>query len=140
MPIRMMPVAHPDHPLHALGRELSLRDLRKHRHLVVRDTSSRRDSRTGTVEVAQRWTVSNMATSIDAACKGHGFAWLPVDKIRDELAAGILKPLSLRGGNLRELQLYLIFGSEDSPGPGVTRLVEIIRQQMRLGCGTSALL
>ena len=138
MPVRMMPVAHPEHPLHKLGRELTLRDLRKHRHLIVRDTSSRRDSKTGTVEVAQRWTVSNMVTSIGAACRGYGFAWLPVDKIRDELASGILKPLPLRGGNQREAQLYLIFADQDAPGPGVIRLAEIIREQMAHSCQTAS--
>lgn len=134
-PVKMIPVAHPGHPLHQLGRELNLRDLRKHRHLVVRDTASTRDSRVGTVEVAQRWTVSNMVTSIAAAAKGHGFAWLPVDKVRDELADGRLKPLPLRGGNQRELPLYLIFADEHAPGPGVRRLAELIREQIVQVCG-----
>src|ERR1700722_20680909 len=38
--LRFIPAAHPDHPLHRLGRELTLQDLRKHRHLVIRDTGS----------------------------------------------------------------------------------------------------
>src|SRR5690606_14574872 len=43
MPVRFVPVAHPGHALHQLGRPLAPRDLRKHRHLVVRDTGTRRD-------------------------------------------------------------------------------------------------
>ena len=132
--VRIIPVAHPDHPLHQIGRELTIRDLRQHRHLVVRDSSSQRDKQTTTVEVAQRWTVTNMATSIGAACRGYGFAWLPEEKIRQELADGILKPLPLRGGSERYLQMYLIFADRDSPGPGATRLAEIIRAQMELTC------
>ena len=139
MPAKLIPVAHPDHPLHRFGRELNLRDLRKHRHLVVRDTASTRDSRTGTVEVAQRWTVSNMVTSIAAAARGYGFAWLPVDKMREEMADGRLKPLPLRGGKQREAPLYLIFADEHAPGPGVRRLAELIREQAGQQCaGASA--
>src|SRR5690606_31505754 len=70
MPIRFIPVAHPDHPLHRLGRPLTARDLRKHRHLVVRDTSAQRDKTALNVNSEIRWTVSNMATSIGAACRG----------------------------------------------------------------------
>lgn len=73
-------VAHPDHPLHQLGRDVTPRDLRKYRHLVVRDSGSRRTKDVQTVEVAQRWTVTNMATSIGAAIRGYGFAWLPQDR------------------------------------------------------------
>lgn len=134
VPVRMVPVAHPEHPLHLLGRELTMRDLRKHRHLVVRDSASTRDSRVASVEVAQRWTVSNMVTSIGAAARGHGFAWLPVDKMRDELADGRLKPLPLRGGSQREVPLYLILADE-APGPGVRRLADIIRGGLEQACG-----
>jgi len=129
-PARVIPVAHPDHPLHQLGREVTLRDLRQHRHLVVRDTASQRNSRTLTVEVAQRWTVTNMSTSIGAACRGYGFAWLSEEKIRAELDEGILKPLPLREGSERSVPLYLIFADRESPGPGVLRLAEIIREQV----------
>ena len=40
MPLRFIAAAHPDHPLHRLGRELTLQDLRKYRHLVIRDSGS----------------------------------------------------------------------------------------------------
>lgn len=129
-PVRIIPVAHPEHPLHQLGRELTLRDLRQHRHLVVRDSGSQRTSRTVTVEVAQRWTVSNMSTSIGAACRGYGFAWLPEEKIRSELAEGSLKLLPLRGGNKRNASMYLTFADRDITGPGAQRLAEIIRQRL----------
>ena len=59
MAVRFIPVAHPDHPLHRLGKPLTARDLRKHRHLVVRDTGSQRDKNSLNVTSAIRWTVSN---------------------------------------------------------------------------------
>src|SRR5438105_4855697 len=72
-------------------------DLRAHRQLVVRESGTKRATRPS-VEATQRWTVSHMATSIGAASMGYGFAWLPEEKIRAELAAGILKSLPLREG------------------------------------------
>lgn len=126
---RIIPVAHPDHPLHRVEGEVSLRELRKHRHIVVRDTSARRDDRTRTVDVAQRWTVTNMATLIGAVSRGYGFAWMAADKIRHELEAGVLKPLPLAGGE-RLADLYLVFADAEAVGPGVGRLAEILRAKV----------
>ncbi|HEX7029304.1 MAG TPA: LysR family transcriptional regulator [Gammaproteobacteria bacterium] len=134
MPARFLPVAHPRHPLHRLGRELTSRDLRKHRHLVVRDSGSRRDKESPLLNSENRWTVSNMPTSIGAACRGYGFAWLPEEKIRDELAEGVLKPLPLRDGASRTVQVYLVFSDRDAAGPGVLRLADIIREQVTASC------
>jgi DNA-binding transcriptional LysR family regulator len=136
MTIPFVPVAHPDHPLHKLGREITTRDLRKYRHLVVRDSSAQRDKKAESLEVEQRWTVTNMSTSIGAVSRGHGFAWLPQDKIRTELEDGTLKILPLRGGRERSAQLYLIFADPDAAGPGTRRLAEIIREQVAGACRT----
>ena len=125
---RFIPVAHPDHPLHKLGRDVTPRDLRKHRHLVVRDSGSQRDSKVRTIDVSQRWTVSNMATSIGAVTRGFGFAWFPEEKIRNELAQGTLKPLPMREGGVRHVEMYLMFADRDAAGPGVLRLAQIIRE------------
>ncbi|MEO0996110.1 MAG: LysR family transcriptional regulator [Pseudomonadota bacterium] len=124
--LRFVAVAHPEHPLHRLARPLSLRDLRRHRHIVVRETSTERSA--GTVTRSEmRWTVSNMPTSIGAVCRGFGFAWFPVDKIRAELAAAELKPLPLESGAERFVTIYLVLADPDGAGPGVRRLAGIIR-------------
>ncbi|RZI42654.1 LysR family transcriptional regulator [Herbaspirillum sp. HC18] len=133
MPLRFVPVASPDHPLHQLGRELTMEDLRRHRHLVVRESGSRRDTR-AIVDTAQRWTVSSAATSIEAARMGFGFAWMPEEKIRNELREGCLKPLPLRDGGERFAQLYLILADPDAAGPGTRRLAEIIREGVSTEC------
>src|ERR1700678_1287887 len=97
MRLRFIAAAHPEHPLHRLGRELTVQDLRKHRHLIIRDTGSQR--RAGTwLGAEQVWTVSNKATSIHAASMGLGFAWYPEEMVRGELRQGTLKALPLREG------------------------------------------
>lgn len=138
MAVHFVPVAHPKHPLHQLSREITARDLRKHRHLVVRDSGAQRVKKSEMLEVEQRWTVTNMSTSIGAVSRGHGFAWLPQDKIRGELEDGSLKVLPLRGGRERIAQLYLIFADRDAAGPGVLRLAEIIREEVRRACAADS--
>ena len=136
--MRFLPAAHPKHPLHRLGRPVSMRDLRRHRHLVVRDSGAQRTSASAWMDAPQRWTVSSMATSIQAAKLGYGFAWYPEEKIREELASGALKPLSLRDGGERWAEIYLVFADRESAGPGTLRLAEIIREDVKRGCARAA--
>jgi len=124
--IKIVAVAHTDHPLHHLGHALSYKDLRAYRHLVVRDSGKNRGQRAAIVEVDQRWTVSQIATSIEAVSMGFGFAWLPEEHIKRELKTGLLKPLPLMEGGTREIPLYLVIANPDFAGPGIRRLTEII--------------
>lgn len=134
--VRFVAAAHPDHPLHRLGRPLDLEDLRQHRHLVVRDTGRDRSRTPGWLN-EHRWTVSHKATSIRAACMGLGYAWYAETVIRKELDAGELKPLPLREGGERRGTLYLIFADRDAAGPGALRIAEIIRAGIAQQCPTS---
>jgi DNA-binding transcriptional LysR family regulator len=133
MPIRFLASAHPEHPLHKLGRPLTMQDLRAHRQLVVRESGTRRATKPR-LEAAQRWTVSHMSTSIQAASRGYGYGWYPEYRIRDEIAAGTLKVLPLREGGESLAQLYLVFADRDAAGPGVQRLAAIIREQAAAAC------
>jgi DNA-binding transcriptional LysR family regulator len=133
MQVRFVCVAAPTHPLHGLGRALTLDDLRQHRHLVVRDSGALR-SRSGGWLNERRWTVSNKATSIRAACKGLGYAWYPLESIREELDSRALKPLPLEQGRERYVTLYLIYADRDAIGPGARRLAEIIRNRVTESC------
>ena len=133
MRVRFVAMAHPEHPLHRFGRELTLHDLRKHRHLVIRDTGSQRRSGSW-LGAEQSWTVSQKATSIHAASTGQGFAWFAEDTVRDELARGELKPLPLREGGERWGELYLVFADRDYAGRGALRLAQLIREHVAKQC------
>jgi len=133
MPVRFVPAAHPSHPLHRLGRPVTLQDMRAHRQLVIRESGTRRATK-ARLEAAQRWTVSNMSTSIEAAGKGYGYGWYPEYRIRDEIAAGMLKRLPLREGGESFAQLYLVFADRDAAGPGVLRLAAIMREMADAAC------
>lgn len=133
MRLRFIPVASPSHALHQLGRDLTLEDMRGHRHLVVRESGTKRNTR-ATLDTTQRWTVSHSATSIEAVRSGYGFAWFAEEKIRNELREGCLKPLPMRDGGERFVELYLVLADPDSAGPGTRRLAEIIRESVAKEC------
>ena len=139
MRMRFVAAAHPDHPLHRLGREIDYRDLRKHRQLVIRDSAQQRVREAGSwQEAEQRYTFSNKATSIAAVRMGLGFSWYPEDTIRAELADGSLKALPLREGRERFVQLYLVYADRDYPGRAAWRLGEIIRDTTATLCAQEA--
>jgi DNA-binding transcriptional LysR family regulator len=137
MPIRFVLAAHPEHPLHTLKRKLTTQDLRKHRHLVVRDSGSQRSRDVPWLAARQRWTVSHKASQIHAAGLGLGFAWFAEDTIRAELEQGLLKPLPMREGGARMEQLYLVYADRDCAGPGAQRMAQIIREQVKASCRDS---
>ena len=133
--LRFVAAAHPDHPLHGLGRLLTLDDLREHRHLFIRDSAAQRTRESGGwLGADQRWTVSHKATQIAAACRGLGFAWFPEDSIRRELEEGILKPLPMREGGERFGEAYLIFADPDFPTPSALRMAEILKEDVLKLC------
>lgn len=131
MTVRFVCAAAPDHPLLQLNRPLTRDDLRRHRHLVIRDSGVQRARASGWLNEI-RWNVSHKATSIRAAVSGLGFAWYPEESIREELEQGRLKRLPLREGAERYSMLYLVFADPDTAGPGTRRLAEIIREEVAL--------
>jgi len=133
--LRFIAAAHPDHPLHHMNRAVTLDDLREHRHLLVRDSGIQRSRESGGWYGAdQRWTVSNKATQIAAACMGEGFAWFPEEIIRNELNSGLLKPLPMREGAERFVEAYLTFADPDFPTRSAVRMAELLKEDVRQLC------
>ncbi|MWJ27110.1 LysR family transcriptional regulator [Halomonas sp. ZH2S] len=126
--VRFVAVAHPNHPLHRLGRALDLRDLTQHRQLVVRDSALRQSASAGWLKAEQRWTVSHLDTSMDMLKRGLGFAWMPETRIGEALASGLLKPLPLAAGGIREVPMQLIFRDRDRAGPAAHAMAEALRR------------
>lgn len=133
LPIRAVCMAAPTHPLHQLGRELTLEDLRGHRHIVIRDSGEQRVRSAGWLNEL-RLTVSNKATAIHAVATGMGYAWYPEDSVRGELERGALKPLPLREGAEKSGTMYLIFADREAAGPGTLRLAQIVREGVAREC------
>jgi DNA-binding transcriptional LysR family regulator len=131
MRVEGVAVAHPSHALHKLGRKLTARDLRRHRRILIREGGPQRKTEVAGVEL--RWTFSNKASQIRALVEGHGYAWVPVDNVKEELAAGELKVLPMEQGS-RSARLMIGFDDPDYPGRDAARLAEIFRRRVAKEC------
>lgn len=125
--VEFVAVAQRDHPLHALQRKLSTRDLEAHLQIVVRDTGQRHPRDSGWLGAEQRWTVGSLAASVDFVSSGLGFAWLPRHLIRRELEDDVLRPLPLIQGAVRRPQFYLYTNKDRALGPATQILMELIK-------------
>jgi DNA-binding transcriptional LysR family regulator len=134
MPIEFIAVAHPGHPLVALGRPLALADLKGHRQIVVRDSGSKRRLDAGWLGAEERWTVSHLKTSIEMLKSGLGFAWVPREHIWAELDGGALVPLALAEGATRSVDLHLVHTDRDSEGPATQALARLLTETTARAC------
>lgn len=119
-------VAHRDHALHKLKQPLTMRDLRHHRHVLLRESSEDR-GQPPTVQSTQRWTFGQLESSIQAVRAGYAYTWLPEPTIRQDLASGLLVPLPARDGNRRTVDQYMVFADREKAGPATTRLAELLK-------------
>lgn len=138
MPVHMIAIAHPQHPLHQLERKLDYRDLATARQIVIRDSGKRISRDGGWLGAEQRWTVGHISTRNRALCLGLGFGWLPEFSVQEEIAAGLLKPLPLREGAERVAHLHLIYAQRDNAGPATLALAEIIRKEVAKRCADNS--
>lgn len=128
MNVEMACVASVGHPLNQLERKVTLEDLKHHRQIVTRDSGQQRKQNAPWLEAEQRWTVSNMSTSIRAISQGMGFAWIPLSHIGEHLQQGKLKAIDMAQGGSRFVQLYLVYKDKDGAGPATCQLTEILHR------------
>lgn len=126
--VEFIAVAHPEHPLHRLQRELTFQDLETQLQIVTRDSGRRQPRDVGWLGAEQRWTVGSLATAATFVSRGLGFAWLPEHLIRRELAEGRLMPLPLTNGARRETRFFLYPSKERQMGPATRILSDLLRR------------
>ncbi|GAB2515014.1 LysR family transcriptional regulator [Microbulbifer agarilyticus] len=128
--VKFLPVAHPDHPLHHLGRPVNREDLKATRQIVMRDSALKNRQDAGWLGSDERITVTNVHTSIDLIERGLGFAWLPEPRIRDSLSADRLLPLPTEEPWERDVMVYLFFADRDCAGPAANMLLSALRESL----------
>lgn len=133
MDLEFVAVAHTAHPLHALGRAIDEDDLKRHRHIVVRDSGTLNPRDEGWLGSSQRWTVSSLQASIELIAGGLGFAWLPLHMVRPWLDSDVLRPLPLATGQRRRASLYLVLGGGRSmqAGPAAQLLARTLQEAVK---------
>ncbi len=125
-------VAHPEHPLQHMNRQLTHDDLQTQLQVVIRD-SGHHPVDSGWLGAEQRWTVASLGTAATLVASGLGFAWLPEHEITAELEQGRLAPLPLQQGARRSQYLYL-YANKDKPlGPATQILADLLIEHSMAG-------
>lgn len=128
--VRMVAVAHPDHPLFKSPAESGINDfeLRSWRQVVLRDSGTRREQNAGWLGSEQRWTVSHFTTSLKVLRAGLAFAFVPLDWVQQDISNGSLKILPLHMGAERQLPIYMMMSAcGDSIGPATAALASMLK-------------
>lgn len=124
--IRMLAVARPDHPLHALKRRLSRSDMMQHMLVIIEGVSggaARHQPRSP----AQRFlSVSTIEAAIDAVRSGLCFGWLPRYRVQPQLEDAELLPLRMPAGQIREVRLNIVCRDLSSSSREVNALAELL--------------
>lgn len=124
-------VAHPDHPLHQLGRPIHPSDMKLHRQIVIRDSGNYRRENRGWLGSDQRWTVPNMREAHQLLTLGFGSGVLSRDYAQPALDAGKLKELDIDGGGKMQSNINLIFADKANTGPAAQLLAKLLKQAAR---------
>jgi DNA-binding transcriptional LysR family regulator len=124
--IEFHPVCAPSHPLAQLGRKVTLRDLKRHRQIVIRDSGSDRRYSPGWQKAEQRWTFSHMRSAMEAIKSGYGFSWAPISILQEEIKCGKIMKIDMDFDAVKKTPLYLIFPDQDRCGPAARSLANIL--------------
>ncbi|MDP3816780.1 LysR family transcriptional regulator [Pseudomonas sp.] len=126
--VEFVAVAHPQHSLHQMQRQLTFEDLQQQLQVVIRDSGRSKPRDVGWLGAEQRWTVSSLSTAARFVSSGLGFAWLPRHLIGRELAEGSLLPLPLEKGGNKHPRFTLYSHKDKTLGPASQILVELLRK------------
>jgi DNA-binding transcriptional LysR family regulator len=135
--IEYLPVAHPEHRLCKLGREITADDIEHEVEIVVgKPQGSESMARSDEKEPGcLRWEVSNFDTAVSALCEGLGYGWLPKHRIQRSLDRGKLTMLPMQDSRLRNASLFLIYAHPAVVIPEAVQLADILREVASTGHG-----
>jgi DNA-binding transcriptional LysR family regulator len=121
-------VAHPDHPLHHIGRAIYHSDMKLHRQIVIRDSGNYRRENRGYLGSDQRWTVPNMREALELLKLGFGSGVLARSIAQPAIDAGELRELDIDGGGTIASNLNLIFSDKANTGPAALLLAKLLKE------------
>jgi DNA-binding transcriptional LysR family regulator len=121
-------VAHPDHPLHHIGRAIYHSDMKLHRQIVIRDSGNYRRENRGYLGSDQRWTVPNMREALELLKLGLGSGVLARSIAQPAIDAGELRELDIDGSGALTSNLNLIFSDKANTGPAALLLAKLLKE------------
>jgi DNA-binding transcriptional LysR family regulator len=124
--IRMTAIAHRDHPLHSLKRQVSRIDMMRHMLVVIEGVGSGSTKRQPRSPAQRFLPVSTIEAAVDAVRSGLCFGWLPEYRIQAFLGCGEFLPLSMPVGGTREVRLNLVCKDSNLGSGEVSVLAELL--------------
>jgi DNA-binding transcriptional LysR family regulator len=117
-------VAHPEHSLFSLKREITADDLEKQVQIVIPGSNDHINDGFFLSRYSRFWKVSGIETAIDALRHCLGYAWLPRCRVQRWLDENQICILPLNHGATYKSTLYLILGHGVGPDSGAKRFAD----------------
>lgn len=121
--VRVVAVAHRDHPLGESRGAVPAKLLRLHPQVVLRDSG--RDDAGHSLNVLEgglRWTVSDVASKHEIIRSGMGWGGLPEHVVASDLQKGVLVPLEVREFDVDAIELSVLRRRDRTRGPAAELL------------------
>lgn len=128
--IEHVAVAHPQHPLFKLQRELMATDIERQVQIVISQQKETTPcaGKQGARGYFRPWNVYSFDAAIDALRECLGYAWLPHHRLKNWLDRGDLRILPFGERNAYRTNLYLIYGHPLRQDSGAKKLADMLRQ------------
>jgi DNA-binding transcriptional LysR family regulator len=123
--VRVIPVAHRDHPLAAHPGPVPAAALREHPQVVLRDSTRGEITQAPNVNVLEngvRWTVTDLTAKLELIEAGLGWGGLPEHVVAGPLRAGTLVALDVAEFAVSVIALSAVRRRDDPVGPVVHAL------------------
>lgn len=124
MNVDFIAVAHRDHPLLSVSGPLTEALLGNWPRIQITD-----GGKTASGD-SHNWDFSTLDAAAGAVVAGLGYGWLPQAYIHQQLAAGILQPLSLSHGTHRVTPLHIILRQDVPPDEPVSFLISALKMAL----------
>jgi DNA-binding transcriptional LysR family regulator len=125
--IPTVPVVASDHPLAGIEGPLGRDVLEQHIQLVLTDRTPLTAGISGGIISPRNWRFADLHTRLDYLIAGFGWCFMPVHMVRDEIAAGKLKALTLREQVGRAFSVHVVQQRGRAPGRAARWLIEDMR-------------
>jgi DNA-binding transcriptional LysR family regulator len=121
--VKLVPVAHPDHPLAKMGRVTSV-EAREHVQLVLTDRSTLTGNRDFGVISVTSWRLADLGAKHALLLAGLGWGSMPKSMVSDDIKRGRLVRLSIDAWDDTLYQFHTVHRSDTPLGPAASWLME----------------
>jgi DNA-binding transcriptional LysR family regulator len=121
--VKLIPVAHPDHPLAGMGKVTNAM-ARDHVQLVLTDRSSLTQSRDFGVLAVKSWRLADLGAKHALLLAGLGWGSMPKPMVSDDIKRGRLVKLAIDAWDHAQYRFHTVHRSDAPPGPASSWLME----------------